>query len=348
MNIDNFNGGMYQLWADNRIAKTAKGVAMSLRTANYNSYFKMVRELVATHYIYGGLPSHIDEGWVEMNLPWNGHLGCFSTTVKVNGEEIKVTGIQRGTFTGSLSAYDRLDKYTIVSNNSLLNKTYRIDNSVEQLAISPDLNDTDDKFVLIKNNAYATTITSQVDFQIRKLVEIDMAWMNNIKRMSMPLVAVGKKDTQAQLTALYNETAATVPFITLDESMLPSLQNTNLFQRDVNDNGYLDLLMEQRKIVWGDLLEILGIMTVDTSKKERLVVDEANSQRDMVDAYTFTGLRMRQKAVEQINELGIFDEEITVKVNDEVDYGRTIDRFQREHDRDYIGNIPDRYYDSGE
>jgi hypothetical protein len=73
-------------------------------------------------------------------------------------------------------------------------------------------------------------------------------------------------------------------------------------------------------------MTLLGIKNANTDKKERLIVDEVNSNNQLVGYYLNTWMKAREVAKNEINKMFFNGEEkIRVKVNDNIINGDTVE-----------------------
>jgi hypothetical protein len=82
-----------------------------------------------------------------------------------------------------------------------------------------------------------------------------------------------------------------------------------------------DKIMEYKKQIWNEALQYLGINTLQTEKKERLITDEASSNNELINLNLQSMLVPRQEACKQFNKLfGLegTDKEISVRVRSDL------------------------------
>ena len=79
--------------------------------------------------------------------------------------------------------------------------------------------------------------------------------------------------------------------------------------------------MEYKKEIWNEALQFLGINSLQTEKKERLITDEASSNNELINLNLQSMLIPRQEACKQFNKLfGLegTDKEISVRVRSDL------------------------------
>ena len=82
-----------------------------------------------------------------------------------------------------------------------------------------------------------------------------------------------------------------------------------------------DKIMEYKKQIWNEALTFLGINTLQTEKKERLITDEASSNNELINLNLQSMLIPRQEACKQFNKLfGLegTDKEISVRLRSDL------------------------------
>ena len=79
--------------------------------------------------------------------------------------------------------------------------------------------------------------------------------------------------------------------------------------------------MEYKKNIWNEALQFLGINTLQSEKKERMITDEASSNNELINLNLQSMLIPRQEAAKQFNKLfGLegTDKEISVRVRSDL------------------------------
>ena len=108
------------------------------------------------------------------------------------------------------------------------------------------------------------------------------------------------------------------PFIfgdseTFDTSILKSLKTDAPF--------VADKIMKYKEQIWNEALQFLGINTLTTEKKERLITDEASANNELINLNLQSFLAPRLEACKQFNEkfgLTGTDKEISVRVRSDL------------------------------
>lgn len=173
-----------------------------------------------------------------------------------------------------------------------------------------------DDCVFIRNNYLTKSTDSTILIFAEKLAEIDVAATINIKAQKTPVLIRCDEKTRMSLQAVYNQFDGNSQVIfgtkSLSEKPLEVLKTDAPF--------VADKLREEKRAVWNEALEFLGLNTNPSDKKkERLIVTEVNANNEQIDIQSSTMLLTRQQACEAINNK--FDLNVSVKkrVREEVE-----------------------------
>ena len=156
-----------------------------------------------------------------------------------------------------------------------------------------------DDCVFIRNNYLCKSTESSILLFAEKLAEIDVATTVNIKAQKTPVLIRCDEKTRMSLQAVYNQYDGNSQVIfgtkSLSEKPLEVLKTDAPF--------VADRLREEKRAVWNEALEFLGLNTNPSDKKkERLIVTEVNANNEQIDIQSETMLLTRQQACKAINE----------------------------------------------
>lgn len=162
--------------------------------------------------------------------------------------------------------------------------------------------------VFIRNNYLCKSTDSTILIFAEKLARIDVAATVNIDAQKTPIFIRCEEKTRTSLEAMYNQYQGNRPFIwgskALAERPLEVLRTDAPF--------VADRLREEKRAVWNEALEFLGLNTNPSDKKkERLIIPEVDANNEQIDIQCEAMLLCRQAACEAINEL--FDLNVSVK-----------------------------------
>ena len=123
-----------------------------------------------------------------------------------------------------------------------------------------------DEVIILRTNPHSIPIQDFLDIQIEKLVEFDMAIMQNldaIKTMSVIDVPDIKTLNTLQNLDDSRRIGASVAFAS-------SLATKSLNVFSTNAQFFIDKLNEARREIWNDTLAYLGVSTANVDKRERV------------------------------------------------------------------------------
>ena len=150
------------------------------------------------------------------------------------------------------------------------------------------------------NNWQRVPTCSTIELFAQRLAEAEMTASINIKSQKTPVLIVVDENQRLMMENLYAQYDGNRPFIMGDKNQLS--ENTI---RSINTGApfIADKVMEYKKQIWNEALEFLGINTLQTEKKERLITDEASSNNELINLNLQSMLIPRQEAAEQFNKL---------------------------------------------
>ena len=168
------------------------------------------------------------------------------------------------------------------------------------------------------NNWQRIPTASTIELFCQKLAEADMVCTVNIKSQKTPVLILVDENQRLMMENLYSQYDGNRPFIFGDKNQLSadSIKSINTQAPFVADK-----IMEYKKQIWNEALTFLGINTLQTEKKERLITDEASSNNELINLNLQSMLIPRQEACKQFNKLfGLegTDKEISVRVRSDL------------------------------
>ena len=249
---------------------------------------KWLRHLVLNLFEYDNLPDEIETYYIEQSLYNHGkvlffnddNLGYFALPISEQGE---------------LNEYNEMTEYRIITKNGTKFDNYNKYNSV-----------------LIKNNNECQTSIEIVRYYANKLANIMRTIDININTLKTPYIFRGSKNELLTLENIFNQISgnALVTFIdkSLSEKFLEIMELKNSYVGDKLIDVYNNIL--------NMFLTHFGIDNTNIDKKERLIVDEVNSNNELITLSGGQFLWERKKAVKKINEM--------YGLNIEVNYNKLI------------------------
>ena len=172
--------------------------------------------------------------------------------------------------------------------------------------------------ILVMNNWERIPTASTIELFCQRLAEAEMTAQVNIKAQKTPVLITVDENQRLMMENLYAQYDGNRPFIMGDKN-----QMGNDFIKSINTGApfIADKIMEYKKQIWNEALQFLGINTLQTEKKERLITDEASSNNELINLNLQSMLVPRQEACKQFNKLfGLegTDKEISVRVRSDL------------------------------
>lgn len=240
----------------------------------YDIYFKKFLE-IASNVIKWDMPDSIDTRFLELNLISKGVSVFFYDEVM---EEFLCLPCTIG---GRFNVYNvPIDRVAYASNG--YNKKLTNENSV-----------------LIYNNYLRTPYMNEIMYYAKLVAEIEQTINVNIKSQKTPIMILCDEKTRLSMKQLYMLYDGNEPYIFANDKLDPAaIQVINTNSPYVGDK--LETLKTQ---VVSDFLNFMGVEQTATTKRERLVTNEASSLVGIVEAQRNVMLNARQQAVTQINNM---------------------------------------------
>ena len=151
-----------------------------------------------------------------------------------------------------------------------------------------------------------------------RLYEAEMTAMTNIKAQKTPVLLLCDDSQRLTMENLYSQYDGNKPVIFGDKNQM---KNDMVKSIRTEAPFIADKIMEYKKEIWNEALVYLGINTLSLEKKERMIVDEASSNNELINLNLQSFLVPRQEACKQFNELfGLTgtDKEIKVRVRSDL------------------------------
>ena len=172
--------------------------------------------------------------------------------------------------------------------------------------------------ILVMNNWQRIPTASTIELFCQRLAEAEMTAQVNIKAQKTPVLIVVDENQRLMMENLYSQYDGNRPFIFGDKN-----QVGDGVVKSINTGAEFiaDKIMEYKKQIWNEALQFLGINTLQTEKKERLITDEASSNNELINLNLQSMLVPRQEACKQFNKLfGLegTDKEISVRLRSDL------------------------------
>ena len=275
-----------------RKKKTWESAYLNNRT--YLMYYNRLLELAINMFEWKGLPTSVDERFLELTLVSDGYAVYFDDEVL-------------GNLCLQCMIGGNLDVYRIP-----IERTAYATNGYQARLTSADS-------VIIFNNYTHTNCLLDIEMYARRLYEIERTIDVNVIAQKTPLIVRADENQRLTLKNLYMQYDGNEPFIFGDKQL--DMDGIKVLKTDA---PYIaDKLNILKRQIWNEALTYLGIENSNTEKKERLVSDEVTTNLGAVEAQRFCRLNARRQAAEKINAM--------FGTNISVDYRQTtVERFEKE------------------
>ena len=158
-----------------------------------------------------------------------------------------------------------------------------------------------DECVRILNNDLGLPTLEHIVYYARRMAEIDDIIMQNLRQQRVPYLFATDENNALSMKTLYNRIYQGEPAIFIDKEMLKG-EPENIMVIPTLAPYLVDKLQIQKQEMERELLTFLGINNT-LEKKERLIVDETNSNNQFIKMASDIGFKQRQLACKQMNEM---------------------------------------------
>ena len=241
-------------------------------TVMFHDYYSRLKAIALSIFEWEGLPSSCSPRFLEDTLF---HYG---QAIFVDDPEMSYLTL-KATAADTLNVYNEPTAYRAFSTG--YDRTF----------------DKDD-CVFIRNNYLEKSTESTLVIFAEKLAEIDVAATVNIRAQKTPILIRCDEKTRLSLQAVYAQYEGNAQVVfgskSLAEKPLEVLRTDAPF--------VADKLREEKRAVWSEALEFLGLNTNPSDKKkERLIVSEVDANNEQIDIQSEAMLLTRQEAAAAIN-----------------------------------------------
>ena len=279
--------------------------SLYMNNTTYLDYLNRFRRIALARFEWVNLPTSMNARWLEMclfdygkaSLLKDENLGFINTKCS-NNNVINIYGLPSDLHCFSFE-YQKWRKLYCGLNEINGNDPYK-------------------EAILVMNDYDMTPTLSMMDLFAYRLYECDRTCDVNVKAQKHPVMVICDENQRLTMENLYSQYDGNEPFIFGDKNQL---DEKNLRAINTNAPIVLKQIDEHKKEIWNEALTYLGINNINVEKKERAVVDEINSNNELVNLNLDVYLKPRQEACRQFNELfGLTgtDKEISVRVNSDL------------------------------
>ena len=241
-------------------------------TIRLTKYYQM---LALNRYKWENLPNGIESRYIEQMLFDNGECALF------DHPDLGLC-VLRSSSRENLNIYGEPTKLSLSGFNE--HRTVMMDECVR-----------------IMNNDLALPSLPDIVYYARRMAEIDDIVMQNLRQQRVPYLFATDENNSFSMKALYDRMYQGEPAIFIDKEMLKG-EPENIMVIPTAAPYLVDKLQIQKQEMERELLTFLGINNT-LEKKERLLVDETNSNNQFIKMASDIGFKQRQLACEQMNQM---------------------------------------------
>ena len=241
-------------------------------TARLTKHYQM---LALNRYKWENLPNGIESRYIEQMLYDNGECAMF------DHPDLGLC-ILRSSSRENLNIYGEPTKLSLTGFNE--HRTVMMDDCVR-----------------IMNNDLALPTLPNIVYYAKRMAEIDDIIMQNLRQQRVPYLFATDESNSFSMKSLYDKMYQGEPAIFVDKDMLKG-QPENIMVIPTVAPYLVDKLQIQKQEMERELLTFLGINNT-LEKKERLLVDETNSNNQFIKMASDIGFKQRQLACEKMNEM---------------------------------------------
>lgn len=253
-----------------RKRKPVTNEAIELETMRLVHHYQM---LALNRYKWENLPDGIESRYIEQMLYDNGECAFF------DHPDFGLC-VLRSSARENLNIYGEPTKLTLSGFNE--HRTVMMDDCVR-----------------ILNNDLARPTLPNIIYYAKRMAEVDDIIMQNLRQQRVPYLFATNENNRLTVNNLYERMYQGEPAIFIDKEMLKG-EPENIMVLAVQAPYLVDKLQIQKQEMERELLTFLGINNT-LEKKERLLVDETNSNNQFIKMSSDLGFKARQKACEEIN-----------------------------------------------
>lgn len=241
-------------------------------TVRLSKHYQM---MALNRYKWENLPNGIESRYIEQMLYDNGECALF------DHPDIGLT-VLRSSSRENLNIYGEPTKLTVSGFNE--HRTVMMDECVR-----------------ILNNDLALPTLPNIVYYARRMAEIDDIIMQNLRQQRVPYLFATDEYNAFSMKTLYDRIYQGEAAIFIDKEMLKG-EPENIVVIPTVAPYLVDKLQIQKQEMERELLTFLGINNT-LEKKERLLVDETNSNNHFIKMASDLGYKARLKACEEMNQM---------------------------------------------
>lgn len=277
--------------------------------ATYWDYLERLKKIAISMFEWVNLPASMDARYIEKCLYYHGTaallydetMGYINTNC-ASSVQINIYGLPTSLNCYSYGYQEQRTLYTGLKYDKEGNP----------------INDKAKDCIMVMNTWERTPTCSTLELFALRLYEAERTCDVNIKAQKTPVMLIVNESQRLTMKNLYLQYDGNEPFIFGDKD---NLSGDNLKAIKTDAPFLADKIMNYKKEIWNEALTFLGVNTLTTEKKERLITDEASSNNELINMNLQSYLVPRQEACRLFNEkygLTGTDKEISVRVRSDL------------------------------
>lgn len=203
--------------------------------------------------------------------------------------------------TTNLNVYGLPIEYQVFSVNGTINKTISIDEGV-----------------LIKNNPLGSDNISTLEIFAKRIDDVEMTQEVNLFQQCVPKIILADENSLLTVKNLMNKVRDFKFYIFGKKTLKSNISTTDVL--DTSSPFLLDKLQLHKNELRNEVLTYLGINNSNIQKKERMIVDEVNSNNDYIQISLDLMYDLRKKACEEINQKYGLNMQVKKREVEQVEY----------------------------
>lgn len=245
--------------------------------SRYDYLLNEFTNLAINRFNWSNLPNGLTSEQLEILLINNGQLMVFED--KLNGLYIlPCYG------TTDINVYGLPTKYNVNSLNGKYTNTIDVS-----------------KGVIIKNNPLGKNDINTLSIFAKRIDDIELTQDVNLFQQCIPKLLLADEDSKLTVKNLVDKIRKFKFVIVAKKSLMNNLATSDVL--DTSSPYIIDKLQTYKTELKNELLTYLGINNNNNIKKERMIVDEVNSNNDYTSINLDLMYDLRKRACEDINKM---------------------------------------------
>ena len=273
--------------------------------ATYYDYLERFKKIAMSMFEWVNLPKSMNARWLERCLYYNGQAALFKHK-------------KYGFINTNCCSSGKINIYGLPTKLNCYSFEFQEIRNL-YVGLNPmSENKENEEAILVLNNWEGVPTCKTMELFAYRLYEAERTCDVNIKAQKTPVLVVVDEKQRLMMENLYNQYNGNQPFIFGDSGQF----NTDILKAIKTDAPFVaDKVMKYKEQIWNEALMFLGVNTLTTEKKERLITDEASANNELINLNLQSFLAPRLQACKEFNEkfgLTGTDKEISVRVRSDL------------------------------